>query len=83
MVKTDVLIIGGGVAGLSTAYFLGKSGQKKVIVLEQEKKLGGHASGRNAGMLRQALPDPILAAIARDSRRSRRNSAAIVRAVNE
>ena len=67
--KTNVLVIGGGVAGLSTAYFLGKLGEKKVVVLEQEKKLGGHASGRNAGMLRQALPDPVLAELARDSRR--------------
>ena len=56
-------------AGLSTAYFLGKSGERSVIVLEQEKELGGHASGRNAGMLRQAVPDPVLATLARDSRR--------------
>jgi D-arginine dehydrogenase len=70
LVKTDVLIIGGGVAGLSTAYFLGKGGRRSVTVLEQEKDLGGHASGRNAGMLRQALPDPVLAALARDSVRT-------------
>jgi D-arginine dehydrogenase len=69
LIKTNVLVIGGGVAGLSTAYFLGGSGEKDVIVLEQERKLGGHASGRNAGMLRQALPDPILTELARDSRK--------------
>ena len=67
MVKTDILIIGGGVAGLSTAYFLGKSGECSVLVLEQEKDLGGHSSGRNAGMLRQAVSDPILAALATES----------------
>ncbi len=67
MVKTEILIIGGGVAGLSTAYFLGKSGETSVLVLEQEKDLGGHSSGRNAGMLRQAVPDPILAELAKES----------------
>lgn len=67
MYKTDVLIVGGGVAGLSTAFFLGKSGRVSVTVLEQEKDLGGHASGRNAGMLRQALPDPVLALLAKRS----------------
>ena len=68
MVKTEILIVGGGVAGLSTAYFLGKNGRRSVIVLEQEKSLGGHASGRNAGMLRQAVPDPVLARLAKQSR---------------
>jgi D-arginine dehydrogenase len=67
--KTEVLIVGGGVAGLSTAYFLAKGGLRSVTVLEQEKDLGGHASGRNAGMLRQALPDPVLASLAKQSRR--------------
>ncbi len=65
----DTIIIGGGVAGLSTAYFLAKNGQKSVLVLEQEKKLGGHASGRNAGMLRQALSDPVLVDLAVQSQR--------------
>ncbi len=68
MFKADVLIVGGGVAGLSTAYFLGKGSRLNVTVLEQEKNLGGHASGRNAGMLRQALPDPVLALLAKQSR---------------
>ena len=69
MTKVETLIIGGGVAGLSTAYFLGQSGERSVLVLEQEKSLGGHASGRNAGMLRQALSDPVLAQLAVKSRR--------------
>ncbi len=69
MRKVDILVIGGGVAGLSTAYYLAKSGQKSIVVLEQEKNLGGHASGRNAGMLRQALSDPVIAELAVKSRR--------------
>ena len=69
MRKVDILVIGGGIAGLSTAYYLAKAGQNSVLVLEQEKKLGGHASGRNAGMLRQALSDPLLAELAVRSRK--------------
>ncbi len=67
--KYDILIVGGGVAGLSTAYYLAKAGQKNIAVLEQEKVLGGHASGRNAGMIRQAIEDPVLAKLALHGRK--------------
>ncbi|MFH1857784.1 MAG: FAD-dependent oxidoreductase [Candidatus Omnitrophota bacterium] len=45
-----------GVAGVSLAYFLAKKGAKGILLLEQEKKPGFHASGRNAGMIRQVVP---------------------------
>ncbi|MBI3252795.1 MAG: FAD-binding oxidoreductase [Candidatus Omnitrophica bacterium] len=66
--KTQVLVIGGGFAGLSTALRLAERGMKDVVVIEQEKALGGHASGRNAGMIRQSVADPFLAALAREGR---------------
>ena len=69
-IKTDVLVIGAGFAGLATAYFLAKDGSRKVTVIEQEKKLGGHASGRNAGMIRQSVSDPVLARLAREGRQA-------------
>jgi gamma-glutamylputrescine oxidase len=47
--STDVVVIGGGFTGLSTAYFLNKF-NRKVIILEKER-VGWGASGRNAGML--------------------------------
>ncbi len=47
----DVLVIGGGVAGLSTAMQLGKRGQR-VIVLERQQ-LGSGSTGRAAGLLGQ------------------------------
>ena len=47
----DVIIIGGGVAGLSTAMQLAMRGQK-VIVLERQR-LGCGSSGRAAGLLGQ------------------------------
>jgi len=65
----ETVIIGAGFAGLSTAYHLSKRGQKSVLVIEQDKKLGGHSSGRNAGMIRQAVEDPILARLAIDGRK--------------
>jgi gamma-glutamylputrescine oxidase len=43
----DVVVVGGGLAGLSTALELAESGQS-VILLEAER-LCGHASGRNGG----------------------------------
>src|SRR5438876_6902338 len=47
----DVIVIGGGVAGLSTAMQLGARGQK-VIVLERQS-LGCGSTGRAAGLLGQ------------------------------
>lgn len=47
----DVIIVGGGVAGLSTAMQLAQRGQK-VIVLEREM-LGNGSTGRAAGLLGQ------------------------------
>jgi len=39
--KFDVIIIGSGIGGLSTAVFLSKVFNKRVLVLEQHYKLGG------------------------------------------
>jgi|Deesub1362A_J573_1020465.scaffolds.fasta_scaffold00036_47 sarcosine oxidase subunit beta len=50
--KADVVVIGGGVIGLSTAYYLAKSGVEKIIVAEK-KYLGSGASGRCAGGIRE------------------------------
>ena len=47
----DVVIIGAGVHGLATAYYLGKLGVKNVAVLDRGY-LGGGNSGRNTAILR-------------------------------
>ena len=47
--EADVVIIGAGFTGLSSAYHLQKLG-RSVIVLEQES-IGYGASGRNGGMV--------------------------------
>nr|MBP6456976.1 FAD-dependent oxidoreductase [Chitinophagaceae bacterium] len=38
--KYDVIVVGGGITGLATAYFAAKAG-KKVAILEASKNIGG------------------------------------------
>jgi sarcosine oxidase subunit beta len=54
--SADVIIIGGGIIGCSTAYYLAKKG-KSVIVLEKSKVFGYGGSGRNGGGVRQSGRD--------------------------
>lgn len=54
--RADILIIGGGVAGLSAAAALAE--QAKVVVLEAEEQVGFHSSGRSAALLHYALGNP-------------------------
>ena len=49
--RYDVVIIGGGVHGLSTAYYLGKLGVNNVAVLDKGY-LGGGASARTTAIIR-------------------------------
>lgn len=55
MKSADILIIGGGIVGCSTAVHLSRSG-KSVILLERGAA-GGQASGVNAGGVRQLFRD--------------------------
>jgi glycine/D-amino acid oxidase-like deaminating enzyme len=52
----DVAILGGGFAGLATAWELAERGVR-ALVLEREPELGRHASGRGAGLGRQLAED--------------------------
>ncbi len=51
----DAVVVGAGFAGAATAYHLVRLGLGEVVVLEQEALAGSHASGRNAGMVREAV----------------------------
>ena len=47
----DVLIVGGGVVGLSTGLHLGRRTGLDIAVVEKEHQLASHQSGRNSGVL--------------------------------
>ncbi len=53
--QTEVLVIGGGIAGLTSAYFLLKSGKK--VTLIEDGFLGSGESGRTTAHLTAALDD--------------------------
>ena len=53
----DVIVIGGGIIGCATAYYLSKRG-KSVIVLEASENIGNGGSSRNGGGVRQSGRDP-------------------------
>lgn len=68
--KCDVLIAGGGVVGLGVGKELLISNPKlKVIIVEKERVLGSHASGRNSGVLHAGFyysPDSLKAKFCRE-----------------
>ena len=53
----EVIIVGGGVIGCATAYYLAKAGTS-VIVLEGSDHIGNGGSSRNGGGVRQSGRDP-------------------------
>ncbi len=57
----DVLIIGAGFAGASTAYHLTRGGfPGSILLVEKEEVPGYHASGRNASMVLQSVDNPVV-----------------------
>mgnify|MGYP005992633629 FL=1 len=52
--KFDYIVIGGGIVGLSTALKL-QEANKKVLILEKEKDVALHQSGRNSGVLHSGI----------------------------
>ena len=61
MIESDVLIIGGGIAGLSAAARLAPFA--RVIVLERESQLSYHASGRSAAVFIKDYGNDIVRAL--------------------
>lgn len=61
----DIAIIGGGIAGISLAYFL--SLHRSVVVLEREDALGYHSTGRSAAEFTLRDNAPLVNALARAS----------------
>lgn len=63
---SDIIVIGGGIAGLSAAARL--SAHAKVTVLEQEANTGYHASGRSAALFEENYGLPSTVALNRASK---------------
>jgi D-arginine dehydrogenase len=64
--RADVIVIGGGIAGLSAAYFLSPSAS--VLVLERESDLGYHSSGRTAAQFTVGISAVTMRRLAQASR---------------
>ena len=69
MEQVETLIVGGGIAGLSTAWHLARSGRKGILLVEKERFLGTQSTGRNAAILRTVGPDPLTTALGQRSAR--------------
>ncbi|MDW8105449.1 MAG: L-2-hydroxyglutarate oxidase [Armatimonadota bacterium] len=56
MKRSDVLIVGGGIVGLATAYQISRRHPRlRVLVVEKEQRLAQHQSGRNSGVLHSGI----------------------------
>jgi glycine/D-amino acid oxidase-like deaminating enzyme len=67
MSSDRIIIIGAGIAGAVTAYFLTRRGTGNIRILEKEKLAGTHSSGLNAAILRTMIPERLLNRLARES----------------
>jgi len=55
MDRAEILVVGGGIIGLTVARELVAQGRDGVVILEKEPDLGRHASGRNSGVLHAGI----------------------------
>jgi D-arginine dehydrogenase len=62
----DAIIIGAGIAGTSTAYFLAP--HAKSVILEREPHAGLHSTGRSAALFSETYGPPQVRALTRASR---------------
>ena len=54
--RADVVIVGGGIVGLATAYAVLKQNPKtKLVVLEKESQVGAHQTRHNSGVIHSGL----------------------------
>lgn len=54
--KSDIVIVGGGIVGLATALRLKEKREDlDIVVLEKEKKIASHQTGNNSGVIHSGL----------------------------
>ena len=63
--SADVVVIGAGVSGLSSAWFLARAGKDVVVV--EKGTVGGEASGRSGGMISERVDEAPLIPLAVES----------------
>jgi L-2-hydroxyglutarate oxidase LhgO len=52
----DIIIVGGGIVGLASAYKINlKYPNKKILVLEKEKEVAAHQTGHNSGVIHSGI----------------------------
>ena len=70
--KSDVVIAGGGIVGLATAYQItNKYPHMKVTVIEKESSVGVHQTGSNSGVIHSGIyykPGSLIALNCREGR---------------
>lgn len=64
-----IVVVGAGIAGAATAWHLARDHGAEVVLVERERHPGTRSSARNAAILRPAIPDPALHALAAESAR--------------
>lgn len=68
---TSILIIGAGIVGLGTALALTARGERSVTVIDKERELAQHQTGRNSGVIHAGLyyrPGSLKATLCREGR---------------
>ena len=52
----DLIIVGGGIAGLATALKVNeKNPDKKILLVEKEAKIAAHQTGNNSGVIHSGI----------------------------
>jgi D-arginine dehydrogenase len=65
MIETDILIVGGGIAGASLGAAL--AGRRRVMLIEREANCGHHSTGRSAAFWLESYGGPAVAPLSRAS----------------
>ena len=51
----DIIVLGGGIIGTSTALSLQKKSDFKILIIEAEEKLAAHQTGNNSGVIHSGI----------------------------
>jgi len=69
----DIVIIGGGIIGLSIAHQISRRDPRRIVVLEKALNVGEGSTGASCAILRQRYTHPEAIMVARDGLRAHRN----------